>query len=134
MPDKFRYPFTRRYPVTSPYGNRKNPFTNQPEFHQGVDIGAPLGRAIHSIAPGRVVGKGYSAALGYWVSIDHGNEVVSTYGHMRAATRKKIGQKVGRLTVIGRVGTTGNSTGPHLYLKLTSKGRTLNPQPYIDRH
>jgi murein DD-endopeptidase MepM/ murein hydrolase activator NlpD len=134
MPDKFRYPFTRKFPVTSPYGNRRNPFTNKPEFHQGVDIGAPIGRVIHPIASGRVSGSGWSKALGYWVSVDHGNEVESTYGHMLAKSPKRPGKKVSRISGLGRVGSSGNSTGPHLYLKLTSKGRTLNPQPYIDRH
>jgi murein DD-endopeptidase MepM/ murein hydrolase activator NlpD len=134
MPDKFRYPFTRRYPVTSPYGYRLNPFTGVKEFHHGVDIGAPGGRVIHPIAPGVVEAEGYSTALGNWVRVNHGHGVRSTYGHMKTRTIKKVGQKVSRLNGLGRVGTTGKSTGNHLYLRVDSGDHTLNPQPYIDRH
>jgi murein DD-endopeptidase MepM/ murein hydrolase activator NlpD len=96
-------------------------------FHPGVDLAVPIGTPIKSVKEGKVVEAGYSP-LGYgkMVYIDHGNGVTSLYGHMSKILVKN-GDEVDNNTIIGEIGSTGHSTGPHLHLEIRIGEKPINP-------
>jgi murein DD-endopeptidase MepM/ murein hydrolase activator NlpD len=98
--------------------------------HEGVDIGAPFNTPVQSPAAGRVVVTGFDPRMGNLVAIDHGYGMETQYGHM-AKVLVKSGQKVRRGDVIGLVGSTGLSTGPHLHYHIKSNSHPVDPQRYI---
>lgn len=98
--------------------------------HTGLDISAPYGTKIKAAASGTVVFAGYKGAYGNMVAIDHGNGVMTYYGHC-SSLKVSIGQKVSQGTVIAAVGSTGNSTGNHLHLEIRVNGIAYNPQNYL---
>ena len=98
--------------------------------HTGLDIAATQGTPIKAVSSGTVIFSGYSGPYGYLVKIDHGEGFQSWYGHSSKLYVKK-GQYVNAGDIIAAVGTTGNSTGPHLHLELRINGKTVNPQAYI---
>ena len=110
--------------ITSRYGARSR------GFHTGLDIATSLGTNINSIAGGTVTYAGWKGSYGNLIIIDHGNGVESYYAHCNAIYAS-VGQTVDSSTVIGAVGSTGNSTGPHLHLEIRLNGTTLNPQAYL---
>lgn len=118
--------------ISSRFGDRESPFdTAINEFHEGLDISAPLGSPILASAEGVVTIAGRYADLGNCVAIDHGYGFVSRYGHMseitvHAGQRVKAGQK------IGRVGSTGRSTGPHLHYEVAVNGAKVDPLRYLN--
>lgn len=111
-------------PITSPFGWRWG------RMHQGIDIGAPTGRAIVAAESGEVFYSGSLGGYGQAVLVDHGGGLVTLYAHQsrRAAS---VGESVGRGEVIGYVGSTGNSTGPHLHFETRVNGTPRNPQQYL---
>lgn len=116
--------------VTSGFGPRVSPFTGRPALHDGLDIGAAPKTPVRAPANGRVTAVGYDSKLGNIVRLDHGYGLQTLFGHM-AKYVVKNGQRVKRGDVIGLVGTTGLSTGPHLHYMVKVKGRPVNPRKYI---
>lgn len=116
--------------VTSEYGKRKSPFTDRSEFHNGIDIAAPHGRNVVAPADGVVKVVKSDRYMGKLIWIDHGDEMMTCYGHLRIQS-VKVGQQVKRGDVIGTVGSTGRSTGPHLHYGVQVKGEYVNPRRYL---
>jgi murein DD-endopeptidase MepM/ murein hydrolase activator NlpD len=116
--------------VNSEFGNRKSPWTNEPEFHAGIDIGANRGTAVQAPAAGTVFFAGTAPEYGTTVIIDHGQDIKSLYGHL-SQVNVKAGQKVERGALIAYSGNTGRSSGPHLHYEILVKGRPVNPRAYL---
>lgn len=116
--------------LSASFGNRVDPFTGQRDFHTGIDISTPLGARIQAPADGLVVSAGPQGGYGNALVIDHGYGVVTRYGHM-ASFNVRPGQRVRRGDVIGFVGNTGRSTGPHLHYEVWLRDRAQNPIHFI---
>lgn len=99
-------------------------------FHRGVDINAPVGEPIFACQKGTVIAAGWHYSYGYHVVIDHGNGMVTLYAHCSSLAVTQ-GQQVELGQYIGAVGSTGNSSGPHLHLEFQLNGRLVNPKDYI---
>lgn len=117
-------------PVTSPYGPRVHPIKGQVGFHTGVDLGAPNGAPIKAAANGTVVLAGWVSGYGKTVIIDHGNGEQTLYAHTSAYNVTE-GQSVKQGQVIANVGSTGNSTGPHLHWEVRKNGQHVSPMGYV---
>jgi murein DD-endopeptidase MepM/ murein hydrolase activator NlpD len=126
--DLFLWPI-RGY-ITSPYGYRPSPFTRERQFHTGLDIGASQGTPIRAGMAGRVSSVGYDATSGNYVVITHHSGYRTLYAHM-SVVRTKTGAYVRTGDVIGDVGSTGLSTGPHLHFTVYKNGVTVNPRALI---
>lgn len=113
--------------ITSRFGSISKVRTG---VHTGLDIAAPKGTPIAAAASGTVTYSAYQGALGYLVKISHGNGVETYYGHC-SALYAKVGQQVNQGDIIAAVGSTGNSTGPHLHLEVRVNGVAYNPQNYV---
>ena len=113
--------------ITSRYGVSSN---IRKSTHTGLDISAVTGTDIKVVADGTVISAGYSGSYGYLVKVDHGNGVETWYAHTSKMYVKK-GDTVKAGDVIAAVGSTGNSTGPHLHLEIRVNGETVNPQDYL---
>ena len=98
--------------------------------HTGLDIAAPYGTRIKAAATGKVAFAGYKGAYGNMIAIDHGNGVMTYYCHC-SSLKASVGQKVSQGAVIAAVGSTGNSTGPHLNIEIRVNGVAYNPQNYL---
>ncbi|MEW6543138.1 MAG: M23 family metallopeptidase [Nitrospirota bacterium] len=116
--------------VTSGFGVRISPFTGQPAMHDGLDIGAPPNAPVYAPAGGLVVATGFDNKMGNMVAIDHQYGVETQYGHL-AKVLVKTGHRVKRGDLIGLVGSTGMSTGPHLHYMVKFNSRPVNPHRYI---
>jgi len=117
--------------LTSTYGYRIDPFTNRRSLHQGIDIAGPYGLKVHATGNGTVIGAGYSRyGYGKEVLIDHGYGYVSRYAHLQDIMVRR-GQKLKRGEVLGTLGSTGRSTGPHLHYEVHRNGRTVNPMYFF---
>lgn len=111
--------------VTSPFGWRRSPFTGRRTFHNGVDFGAPSGTPVLAAATGIVVSANYQRGWGNLVIINHGT-YRTLYAHLRSFD-VKAGDSVEKGQPIARVGSTGNSTGPHLHFEIHKTGRHIDP-------
>lgn len=116
--------------VTSGFGPRISPFTGLPAVHDGLDIGAPPNAPVHAPAGGTVSVVAFDGKMGNMVAIEHGFGLETQYGHLAKAMVRQ-GQKVKRGDLIGLVGSTGLSTGPHLHYMIKVNERPVNPQRYI---
>jgi murein DD-endopeptidase MepM/ murein hydrolase activator NlpD len=114
------------------YGWRNDPFTGERDFHSGVDIVAPTGTRVVAPADGVVSRVGTLSAYGKSIDLAHSQGYVTRYGHL-SAMLVKPGQRLKRGDVIGRVGSTGRSTGPHLHYEVYRNGRTVNPWKYLGK-
>ena len=112
------------------FGWRRDPFTGQREFHKGIDISAPTGRKIMAPADGIVVKASKLQGYGRVIYLSHGNGMMTRYGHL-SEFNVKLGQKVSRGSVIGFVGSSGRSTGPHLHYEVLVHSQKINPMKYI---
>lgn len=120
-----------RGPVNSEFGVRENPWGGgTKEHHGGIDIGVPLGAPVKAPAAGLVTAAGPRGEYGNSVTLDHGNDVRSLYGHMSRVLVKR-GDRVEKGQVIGLTGSTGRSTGPHLHYEVQVKGRPVNPRSFL---
>lgn len=119
--------------VTSPYGTRQHPIYKDYRMHTGIDIGAKYGANILAADDGTVIISQYSSSYGNYVVISHGGSTSMTtlYAHM-SSRLVKVGDKVKQGQVIGKVGSTGNSTGPHCHFEVTVNGARTNPLNYFD--
>lgn len=113
--------------ITSRYGSNDSV---RDHTHAGIDIGAPQGTPIKAAAAGTVTYSGWSGGYGYCIKLDHGNGVTTVYAHCSQLIAS-TGQSVSQGEVIAKVGSTGNSTGPHLHLEVRKNGITYNPQNYV---
>jgi murein DD-endopeptidase MepM/ murein hydrolase activator NlpD len=116
--------------ISSPYGKREDPFTGMPGFHSGVDISSSPGTPIQATADGIVSHAGWTPHSGYLVVIEHGCGFSTIYAHNKKNV-VKVGQKVKRGDVIGYVGSSGKSTGPHVHYEIWEKGKNVNPNKYL---
>ncbi len=116
--------------VSSRFGYRKDPFNGRQEFHAGLDLADRLGTPVKATADGTVTYTGSKGLLGDSVIIDHGFGISTTYGHLSKIT-VKAGQTVRRGQVIGRVGNSGRSTGPHLHYEVRLNNIPVNPANYM---
>jgi murein DD-endopeptidase MepM/ murein hydrolase activator NlpD len=118
------------YWLSCGFGWRRSPFTGLKEFHDGLDISAPRGTPI--IAPGdsRVIRIGPHRYRGKYLQLDHGWDRFTTYAHL-SRFNVTMGQKIKRGDVIGFMGSTGRSTGPHLHYEVEINGKVVNPMHYI---
>lgn len=121
-----------RLVISSPFGRRADPFTKTVRYHAGVDLDAPTGAAVYTSATGIVVYAGLQGGYGRYVVVDHGEGIRTHYAHL-----SKINTEVGALViegdVIGLVGSTGRSTGPHLHFAVTDDvGAFLDPIALLD--
>ena len=111
-------------PINSNYGYRAR------GFHAGIDIGAGTGTPFTASAAGKVVEAGWSGAYGYMILIDHGNGVMTRYGHA-SKLLVSAGQQVSQGQTIALVGATGDATGPHLHFEVLVNGSAVNPRNYL---
>ncbi len=128
-----RLPLTRPIPgapITSRFGVRIDPFLGTPAMHTGVDFRVPIGYPARATADGTVTVAGYNGGYGNMVEVDHGNGVTTRYGHL-SQILVKVGQVVSKGTVLGRTGSTGRSTGPHLHYEVRVDGDAIDPMRYI---
>ncbi len=116
--------------LSSRFGMRRDPFTGRQAFHRGLDYCLPLGSPVRVTADGVVTTVEKQRGLGLVVKVNHGNGVMTVYGHLKSASVKK-GQTVSRGDVIAASGNTGRSTGPHLHYEVRVDGRSVNPISYI---
>ena len=112
--------------VTSPFGWRIHPIYRTKRFHTGVDFGIASGTPVKAATDGRVVSAGWKGAYGRCVIIDHGGGISTVYGHLSSIS-VKAGQTVSKAQMVGRVGSTGLSTGPHLHFEVRENGKPVNP-------
>jgi len=119
--------------VTSGFGLRADPFTGDPAEHDGLDLGAPEGTPIRVPLGGVVRSAGPRGGYGNAVEIDHGNGLVTLYGHA-ADLSVNAGDSVAAGQVIGTVGSTGRSTGPHLHFEVRQGGRAVHPDVLLKRY
>ncbi|MCW2920582.1 MAG: family peptidase [Thermoleophilia bacterium] len=116
--------------LTSHYGEVASIRGGRP--HTGMDLAKPAGTPILSAAPGKILKVGFEGSgLGNYVYVDHGNGWVTRYGHMVEKSPLKEGDVVDAGTPIGKVGSTGNSTGPHLHFMVVKNGEVVNPEPFF---
>ena len=116
--------------VTSPFGNRYHPLTGKYTMHNGIDIGGPNGCDIVASKGGTVIVSEYSSSYGHYIIINHGGGQTTTYAHL--STRLvSVGASVNQGQVIGKEGSTGWSTGPHLHFEVAINGVRYNPLNYV---
>jgi murein DD-endopeptidase MepM/ murein hydrolase activator NlpD len=116
--------------VSSPFGMRENPFNGNRGFHSGLDISASPGTPIRTTADGIISHAGWTPHSGYLVVVEHGCGFSTIYAHNKK-NAVKVGQKVKRGDVIGYVGSSGKSTGPHVHYEIWEKGKNVNPKKYL---
>jgi murein DD-endopeptidase MepM/ murein hydrolase activator NlpD len=116
--------------LTSYYGNRKDPFTNDRDFHPGLDISADYGQPVLATGDATVTAAGPNGAYGNMVALDHGFGIVTKYGHLSRIAVMDA-QRVKRGDVIGYVGSTGRSTGSHLHYEVWMNGKLTNPMTLL---
>jgi murein DD-endopeptidase MepM/ murein hydrolase activator NlpD len=125
-----RMPLSGDASVTSPFGYRVDPFLGRLALHPGVDLAEAEGAEIHAAAAGRVVHAGPAGGYGIMVEIDHGNGLATVYAHMSEALVAE-GEEVDKGAVLGRLGSTGRSTGPHLHYEVRVDGEPVDPERYL---
>jgi murein DD-endopeptidase MepM/ murein hydrolase activator NlpD len=117
--------------LESGYGGRRNPFGGSSyEYHEGQDIEAEMGAPVVATASGTVTIACSQNGYGNVVYIDHGNGLSTRYGHL-SHIDATVGQRIARGEVLGRVGSTGRSTGPHLHYEVRINNEPVNPRPYL---
>ncbi len=117
--------------INNEFGFRRNPFGGRAyEFHGGMDIDGERGDQVIAPANGTVFWAGYKGGYGNFVEIDHGNGLISRYGHL-SKIEAEVGQTITRGQVLGQVGSTGRSTGPHLHFELRLNDRPINPRHFL---
>lgn len=116
--------------VTAGFGERMDPLNGEGEFHAGMDIAAPRGTIVKSTADGIVLSAAPDAGYGNAILVDHGSGITTKYGHL-SKIFVIVGQEIKRGQVIGAVGTTGKTTGPHLHYEVHVQDTPVNPAKYL---
>ena len=114
----------------SGFGVRMDPFTSSPAMHTGLDLHGETGDPVRATADGKVTSAGWSGGYGRVIDIDHGNGMSTRYGHL-SAIDVRVGQSIRTGQIIGRIGSTGRSTGPHLHYETRVRGGAVDPQKFL---
>ncbi|WP_336987587.1 M23 family metallopeptidase [Altererythrobacter aquiaggeris] len=117
--------------LSSSYGYRRDPITGGAAMHNGMDFKGPTGAPIFAAAKGRVSYVGYKGGYGKVVEVTHGNGLMTRYAHM-SRFAASVGQTVEAGAIIGAIGNTGRSTGPHLHFEVRINNRAVNPRPFLE--
>ncbi len=117
-------------PITSPYGTRIHPLTDVAKLHDGTDFGVPCGTPVRAAGAGIVVGRGFDDAYGNRVAVRHPDGLETSYNHL-SSQAVVVGDRVTPSTVIGRVGSTGLSTGCHLHFMVRRHGEKIDPMTLL---
>jgi len=126
-----RKPVTGEIDETSPFGVRVDPFVHEAAMHTGIDFRGDLGEPIHATAAGKVSIAAWTGGYGKMVEIDHGNGLATRYGHL-SEIDVSVGDQIRIGQVIGKLGSTGRSTGPHVHYETRIDGEPVNPQKFLD--
>jgi hypothetical protein len=126
----YRKPVIGEVEFTSPFGIRNDPFLGRPAMHTGLDFRAATGDPVRATANGKVASAGWAGGYGRMVEIDHGNGLSTRYGHL-SEIGVKVGESIKIGQVIGAVGSTGRSTGPHLHYETRIDGEAVDPQKFL---
>ena len=126
----YRKPVVGEVEFTSGFGVRSDPFLGRPAMHTGLDFRAAMGDPVRATANGKVVSAGWAGGYGRMVEIDHGNGLSTRYGHL-SEIGVKVGDPIKIGQVIGEVGSTGRSTGPHLHYETRIDGEAVDPQKFL---
>lgn len=126
----YRKPVIGEVEFTSGFGVRSDPFLGRPAMHTGLDFRAAMGDPVRATANGKVVSSGWAGGYGRMVEIDHGNGLATRYGHL-SQINVKVGDLIKIGQVIGEVGSTGRSTGPHLHYETRIDGDAVDPQKFL---
>ena len=116
--------------VSSSYGMRNHPVLRKRARHNGIDLAAPTGTPIYATADGTVERANWFGSYGNYIQIEHGNAIETRFGHLSRIVVTD-GQKVRKGDLIGYVGTTGRSTGPHLHYEVRIAGEPVDPRPFM---
>jgi murein DD-endopeptidase MepM/ murein hydrolase activator NlpD len=119
------------YDLGSRFGPRIDPFNHRSAFHTGIDLDAPYASPVYATASGTVIYAGWLGAYGETVEIDHGFGIVTLYGHLQRAL-VAVGAPVAAQTEVGRLGSTGRSTGPHVHYEVRVDGQPQDPEKFFD--
>ena len=117
--------------ITSKFGYRRDPFNRRAAMHNGLDFRGATGAPIFSAAKGRVSFVGWKGGYGKTVEVTHGNGLMTRYAHM-SSFKAKVGDSVAPGQVIGAIGSTGRSSGPHLHFEVRINGRAVNPRTFLE--
>jgi murein DD-endopeptidase MepM/ murein hydrolase activator NlpD len=126
-----RKPVTGDIDETSPFGIRTDPIVREAAMHTGIDFRGDPGVPIRATAAGTVTIAGWSGGYGKMVEIDHGNGLATRYGHL-SEIDVDVGDTVRSGEIVGKLGSTGRSTGPHLHYEVRVKGEAVDPQKFLD--
>ncbi len=126
-----RKPVAGESEIVSGFGVRIDPFLGRPAMHTGLDFRAEVGDPSQATANGTVMAAGWSGGYGKLVEIDHGNGLATRYGHM-SEIDVKVGQQIKTGQILGKVGNTGRSTGPHLHYETRIDGEAMDPQRFLN--
>ena len=126
----FLWPVASYVYVSSRFGLRVHPITGKTKNHTGIDIASNQGTAVYASDGGTVTLAGWNGGYGNCIMIDHGNGYVTLYGHLSSIS-VSVGQTVSQGATIGAVGSTGNSTGPHLHFEVLKNGTRIDPEQFF---
>ena len=126
-----RKPVTGEIDLSSPFGVRVDPFVHEAAMHTGLDFRGEFGEPIHATAAGTVTVAGWTGGYGKMVEINHGNGLATRFGHL-SEIDVAVGDKIRIGQVVGKLGSTGRSTGPHLHYETRVNGEPVNPQKFLD--
>ncbi len=127
----FRFPLPSGI-LTSGFGMRESPISHRKAYHTGVDLAAPMGTDVYAARDGVVSETGINEVLGQYIVIAHEGDWSTVYGHL-SARRVRLNDKVESGMIIGNVGSTGESTGPHLHFEVRVRGEPRDPEPLIPK-
>ncbi|MDR2151025.1 MAG: M23 family metallopeptidase [Spirochaetaceae bacterium] len=127
----FAFPLTQ-YRISSDFGYRVNPVSGIFRMHEGLDLAAPAGTEVFAARTGSIIELGYNAIFGNYIVIQHSDGWSSLYGHL-SKIETTLHSAVQKGTLIGRVGSTGQSTGPHLHFELRKDGKAFDPKHYLSK-
>jgi murein DD-endopeptidase MepM/ murein hydrolase activator NlpD len=116
--------------TNSPFGVRRDPFLGRPAIHTGIDLRGDAGEPVRATATGSVTIAGRRGGYGNMVEVSHGNGLATRYGHL-SEIDVKVGQTVRIGEVVGKIGSTGRSTGPHLHYETRINGEAVDPQKFL---
>jgi murein DD-endopeptidase MepM/ murein hydrolase activator NlpD len=125
-----RKPVSGNFDMTSPFGSRMDPFLGRASIHTGIDLRGDVGQPVLATATGRVTIAGREGGYGNMVEINHGNGLATRYGHL-SEIDVHVGQIVRIGEVIGKIGSTGRSTGPHLHYETRINGEAVDPKKFL---
>jgi len=124
---EFTWPVPGHHSVSSPFGVRRHPIHGDLRQHNGIDIPAPHGTPVVASDSGQVITSSFNSVFGNFIVIAHGNNTTTLYAHL-SSRGVSVGDTVSRGQQIGRIGSTGWSTGPHLHFEISVNGQRINPQ------